>query len=209
MEGLVASVEVSDDRFHSLWRQQRTLGIKAGPSVSNLNLGEFPIPQNLEDKFFFVVAELKRADGQGVSRSVYWPRALKLMADPEFRARYRATSQPSLVFEHGPWLRKQVEATSTSLALRVVSQTDDGENRSRVVVLVRNTGALPAFFTDINIEGTKRAFYGTDNFFWLPAGEERRLEFHVLWRNPVTMDGAYMTAKAWNAPSNRATLPPR
>jgi beta-mannosidase len=209
MEGLVASVEVSDDRFHSLWRQQRTLGIKAGPSVSNLNLGEFPIPQNLEDKFFFVVAELKRADGQGVSRSVYWPRALKLMADPEFRARYRATSQPSLVFEHGPWLRKQVEATSTSLALRVVSQTDDGENRSRVVVLVRNTGALPAFFTDINIEGTKRAFYGTDNFFWLPAGEERRLEFHVLWRNPVTVDGAYMTAKAWNAPSNRATLPPR
>jgi beta-mannosidase len=209
IDGLVASVEVSDDRFQSLWRQQRPLSIKSGPSVTNLDLGEFPIPENFADKFFFVVAELKRVDGRLVSRSVYWPRSLKLMIDPEFREKYRARSQPSLVFEHGPWLRKQVEATSTSLTLEVVSQRDVGENRSRVEVEVRNKGPRPAFFTDINIGGTKRAFYGTDNFFWLPAGEERRLQFEVLWRDPGTRDRAYVTVKAWNAQSIQATIRPR
>lgn len=109
-------------------------------------MGEFTIPDTLNDKFFFVVAELKGADGKLVSRSVYWPRALKLMADPEFRQEYRATPQHSLVFEHGPWLHKQVEALPTSLALEVVSEMNTGENRSRVEVRVRNTGSRRCSF---------------------------------------------------------------
>jgi hypothetical protein len=90
----------------------------------------------------------------------------------------------------------------------VVSQSDVGENRSRAEVRVRNTGSRPAFFTDINIGGTKRAFYDTDNFFWLPAGEECRLQFEVLWRDPGRRDRAYVTVKAWNAQSIQATIPP-
>jgi beta-mannosidase len=168
-------------------------------------MGEFTIPDTLEDKFFFVVAELKGADGKLVSRSVYWPRALKLMADPEFRQKYRATPQHSLVFDHGPWLHKQVEALPTSLALEVVSEINTGGNRSRVEVRVRNTGSRPAFLTDINLEGTRRAFYGRDNFFWLPASEERRLRFEVLWRDPDTCGKAVWTVSAWNAPTQQAT----
>jgi beta-mannosidase len=74
-----------------------------------------------------------------------------------------------------------------------------------VEVRVRNTGSRPAFLTDINLEGTQRAFYGTDNFFWLPAGEERRLEFEVLWRDPDTRSKAVWTVSAWNAPTQQAT----
>jgi len=203
--GLMASVQILDAQFHPVWQQAQQVALAPGPSVTDKAMGEFTIPDTLEDEFFFVVAELKQADGKLVSRSVYWPRSLKLMADPEFRKKYRATPQPSLVFEHGPWLRKQVEATPTSLALEVVSETNAGENRTRVEVRVRNTGARPAFLTDINLEGTKRAFYGTDNFFWLPAGEERRLQFEVLWRDPDTRSKAVWTVSAWNAQTQQAT----
>ena len=204
-DGLTASVQILDAQFHPVWQQSQPVVLPPGPSVTDKAMGEFTILDTLEDKFFFVVAELKGADGKLVSRSVYWPRALKLMADPEFRQKYRATPQHSLVFDHGPWLHKQVEATPTSLALEVVSEINTGGNRSRVEVRVRNTGSRPAFLTDINLEGTQRAFYGTDNFFWLPAGEERRLEFEVLWRDPDTRSKAVWTVSAWNAPTQQAT----
>jgi beta-mannosidase len=203
---LAASVEIFDDQFRSTWRANRPITAQPGPSVNNVDLGEFTIPSAFEDKFFFVVAELKDAGGGLVSRSVYWPRSLKLMEDREFREKYYAAPQRSLVFEHGPWLRKQVEAVPTTLTLEVASQKEVGENHSRFEVLVRNTGARPAFFVHINIEGTKRAFYGTDNFFWLPAGESRRLEFEVLWPDPATRGNAVWTATAWNA--QRATAGP-
>jgi beta-mannosidase len=155
----------------------------------------------LADKFFFVVAELKRSDGTLVSRSVYWPRSLNQMTDPEFRDKYRAAPQPSLRLEHGPWLRQQVSDTHTFLDLHAVSEQTDGENQSRLRVLVRNTGKKPAFFTQFDIEGTERAFYGTDNFFWMAPGEERLLEFEVLWKNPASRNKAIFTVRAWNAGS--------
>jgi beta-mannosidase len=208
LNNLTGSVEIFDDRFQPLWRQQRQIGVTPGPSVTRRELGEFSIPQEFRDKYFFVVAELKSADGKLLSRSVYCPRSLKMMEDPAFRQKYRATPQPSLHFDHGPWLRKQVEAVPTSLALEVVSQKDVGENRSHAEVRLRNTGSCTAFFTHINIEGTKRAFYGSDNFFWLPAGEERRLEFEVLWRDPATRNKAVWTVRAWNANAAQATRSP-
>jgi beta-mannosidase len=172
-------------------------------------LGKFQISGNLEDKFFFLVAELKRPDGRLVSRSVYWPRCLKLMEEPEFRKKYREAAQPSLIFEHGPWLKPQVAATRTTLELSVVSQHDLEQNQSRLQLRVRNTGSKPAFLTQLDIKGTKRAFYGSDNFFWLAPGEMRSLDLRVLWRDPATRDRAVLTVHAWNAPATQVTFPRR
>jgi beta-mannosidase len=201
LEGSKVSVEVLNERFQQLWRQERAVAVKPGPSVVNLDLGEFTIPDSLQDKFFFVVAELKQADGKLISRSVYWPRCLKLMEDPEVRKKYRESPQPSLTFEKGPWLRQQVSSSpsTTSVSMQLLSAKELGEGRSRLRVGVRNLGSEPAFFTQIDIKGTKRAFYGTDNFFWLAPGEERKLEFDVLWRDPATRDQARLTVGAWNA----------
>jgi beta-mannosidase len=198
---LSASVEIFNGKFESLWKREGAVVVKPGPSITNLDLSSFQIPEDLADKFFFVVAELKHSDGTLVSRSVYWPRSLKKMMDSEFRDRYRTAPQPSLRFEHGPWLRPQVRATHTSLELHVVSEQTDGENQSRLRVLVRNTGRKPAFFTQFDIEGTERAFYGTDNFFWIAPGEERLLEFEVLWKNPASRNKAIFMVRAWNAGS--------
>jgi beta-mannosidase len=123
------------------------------------------------------------------------------MSDPDFRAKYRSGPHPSLVFERGPWLKREIAASpaTTTLKLQVVAVRDEGQNRSQIRVRVRNTGSHPAFLTKIDVQGTKRAFFGTDNWFWLSAGEERSLDFEVLWRDPATRHQALLTVSAWNA----------
>jgi beta-mannosidase len=189
-----------------LWRAEKTIEVKAGLSVSTVDMGSFTIPAALEDHFFLIVAELRGADHTLISRSVYWPRCLKVMADDAFRLKYRSSPQPSLVFENGPWLRKEVQANQTKLALQLVSIRDEGENESTIQVRVRNAGSQPAFCTEVNIDGTRRTFYPPDNGFWLTPREERLLDIHVLWRDPGTRSKAVLTLGAWNAAPQQATL---
>jgi beta-mannosidase len=206
LAGVNVTVQVLDPDFHSIWTKTQPIAVPAGPSAKSMAMGEFTIPDNLEDKFFFIVAEAKAADGHLLSRSVYMPRCLKMMSDPEFRAKYRHAPQPSIHLDHGPWLRPQVAAMPTSLTLKVISQKKISDTESTIRVEVRNTGAKPAFETHINITGTKRIFYGTDNDMWLAPGEARTIDFTVLWKDPATRPAAQITADAWNAGLQQAAL---
>ena len=183
------------------------MNVPAGPAAKSMEMGAFTIPDSLEDKFFFVVAEAKSADGKLLSRSVYWPRCLKLMNDSAFRTKYRGSPQPSLKFENGPWLRPQVAATPTTLGLKVISRKDVSDAESVVRVEVRNTGKTPAFETHVNISGTKRTFWGTDNDLWLTPGETKTIDLNVQWKDAATRGGAQVTVDAWNAGLQQAAVP--
>jgi beta-mannosidase len=206
LKGATASLQVFDTNFHTLWRAEKKVDVKPGPSASSVKMGSFMIPADLEDHFFLMVAELRQADNTLISRSVYWPRCLKVMADDDFRSKYRSSPQPSLTFERGPWLRKEVQSNQTKLALQLVSIRDEGENESAIQARVRNAGSQPAFYTELNIDGTKRTFYASDSGFWLAPQEERLLDIHVLWRDPGTRSKAVLTLGAWNAAPQQATL---
>ena len=201
-----ASVQVLDTGFHSLFRTEKKIDVKAGLAVTAADLGSFTIPDALEDHFFLIIAELRDADRKLISRSVYWPRCVKAMADDTFRTKYRASHQPPLTFENGPWLMKEVQANPTTLELRVASVRDESENESVIQARVRNVGAQPAFYTEVNIDGTRRTFYATDNDFWLAPGEERLLDIHVWWRDPGTRSKAVLTLGAWNAAPQQVKL---
>ena len=110
------------------------------------------------------------------------------MADLKFREKYRTFAQPSLTFEHGPWLRKEVAATKTRLEVQLVSRREEGKDQSHLEVRVRNTGALPSFYTEVDIEGTKRTFYATDNGFWLAPKQERLIDLQVMWRGTAARE---------------------
>jgi beta-mannosidase len=204
--GLTVSLQVLDNRFRPIWRGERNVDAAPGPSVSRVDLGELPIPTGLEEHFFFLLAELRHPDGTLISRSVNWPRCLKAMADPEFRTKYRASPQLSLTFKNGPWLRKEVAASRTSLELRLISRRDEGNLRSRIQVSVRNAGPEPAFYTELDIQGTQRTFYATDNGFWLASKETRVIDLDVLWREPATRDRAVLALGAWNAEPRQVSL---
>ncbi len=141
------------------------------------------------------------------ARSVYMPRCLKMMNDAAFKAKYRGSPQPSIHLDNGPWLRPQVEATPTKLELKAISRQDVSPTESVVKVEVRNAGTVPALETHVNIVGTERVFYGTDNDMWLAPGEARMLEFHVQWRDAATRGAAAVTADAWNAGQKQVAVP--
>jgi beta-mannosidase len=201
------SVDILDQQFHPLWNQKRQMDVPPRPSAKGLAMGEFTIPDSLEDKFFFVVAEARQADGGLLSRSVYWPRCLKLMSDPDFRAKCRGSPPALTELWTGPWLRPQVAVVRTSLDLMVISRKDVSDSESAVRVRVRSTGASPAFDARVGIAGTKRAFYSTDNDLWLMPGEPRTMDFKVLSRDPSTRASALATAGAWNAELRQVPMP--
>lgn len=206
-KGLKAIVAIYDDAFKQQWQQERPVEVSPGPSVAAQALGTYTIPADYADRFFFLVAELKDATGTLISRSVYWPRSLRQLQNDAFREKYRTAPQPGLTLDKGPWLKSRVGMTATTLSLKLESAANSGSNRGRLRVRIKNTGAVPAFNTQLNIEGTKRAFHATDNFFWLAPGEERMLEVEVLWRDPASRSTARLSARAWNAPQLETPLP--
>ena len=73
-------------------------------------------------------------------------------------------------------------------------------------VHIKNTGGKPAFNTRIDIEDAKRLFCASDNFFWLPPGEEKEIALEVVWREPARRDAATVVVGAWNAPAKRLEI---
>jgi beta-mannosidase len=194
------TVEAFNTRFESLWK-------RTSPSGERVDLGSFQIPSSLRDEFFFLVAELRDPSGRLLSRSTYWPRSLARMEDTSFRDKYRATPQPNIAFENGPWLKPSVAATRTSLELKLISTKATGADLARVVVRLANTGRLPAFPVGLDIDGALRCFYAEDNFFWLAPGEQREIVLEVQWRETRPGKTISVSASAWNAAEVRAALP--
>lgn len=192
-------VRVFDRDFREVWQRTKKMTVGGGPSVTAEKLGEFTIPHEFEEGFFFLVAELRDVRGALISRSEYHPRCLTRMRDRAFREKYRATPQPGLTFDKGPWLKRQTVRTLTALALDVTERRDTAPSRSQLRLHLRNTGRVPAFAARVDIGGAKRAFYATDNYFWLAPGEKKTLDVEVLWREGQRPTNASVTAQAFNA----------
>lgn len=207
MEGFKASVKILGPDLAVCWQQELLLALQPGPAVTVADAGSFKIPDAFEDKFFFVLAELRRDDGQLVSRSVYWPRCLSQMHDAAFRKKQRESPQPMFHLDQGPWLKPQAAAQPAELDLAVVSHRGISADRSRLQVRICNTGNKPAVNTHLDIEGAKRAFYATDNFFWLAPGEVRTLDLEILWRDLSQRQQAVLSIEAWNAKRKSTNIP--
>lgn len=207
MVGAMATVTVLDDAFKPLWEQKKEMALQAGPSVNALDLGSFTIPADYQNRYFFVIAELKDNAGKLISRQTYWPRSLTQMEDATFRQQYLNESIPWPTLEKGPWLKPTVAKTSTTTKMQVLTHESLSDSRSRIRIRVQNTGKLPACMSKLDVTGTKRALYADDNFFWLAPGETRELTAEILWREPGKRDNAEVMFAAWNAKAQTAKLP--
>ena len=207
LAGRVA-VTAYDDAFRPVFSGEKPLVIPAGPSVASAEVGRYAIPADYRDQFLFLVVELSDAGGKLLSRSTYWPRVLTKMDDPTFYRKYVSEPIAWPTLETGPFLKPTVEKTNTRLKLDVLEHQPVGPDRSRIRVRIQNEGTIPAFLTRLDVGGTKRAFFATDNFFWLAPGETRDLSAEVLWRDTPTRDRGSVTASAWNAPTAQRKLAP-
>ncbi len=162
-------------------------------------LPAFRLPESFREKFFFVEASLYE-DGVLRARSFYWPKVLAAMDDPGFRAKRREGMQPNLMFERGPWLKRQIaEGPGTRLTASVDGCRREG-CRLSFRLTVRNNGPVPAFPVrpDTIDDGTVCAM--EDSFFFLRPGEERVLRGDVLLRDNAP-EIPTLRLNAWNAPA--------
>lgn len=193
------TVRVFDDGFRPVFSGQKSVTVPAGPSVTATPLGAYVIPAEYKDRFLFIVAELTDASGKLLSRSNYFPRVLSKLDDPTDYDAYTSKPVDWPTLDKGPWLKPTVAKTATSLTLTQTASETISPNRSRIKIKLTNTGNLPAFMTNVDIDGTKRSVVASDNYFWLAPGETRDITLDVLWREPATKTTATLTASAWNA----------
>jgi len=193
------SLVVYDDALKVLATQEKAIEIAAGTSVSAVAMNSFNIPTDYKDRFLFVAVELKDLSGKLLSRSFYFPRVLSKMYEPDFYNKYVNEPINWITLDKGPWLKPTLGKTSTSLQCTLLNNSAINAERSRIKLLVKNTGKIPAVMTKIDITDTKRAFTADDNYTWLAPGESREISLDVLWREPATKQNATIEVSAWNA----------
>ncbi|MEO1011648.1 MAG: sugar-binding domain-containing protein [Bacteroidota bacterium] len=192
------SVKILDSEFAEQYSASMDVEVPSGPSVTEHGMKSYTIPKDFKSQYFFVLAEIRNGNNELISRSVYWPRTIAQMENPEYYEKYTSEPMAWPTLNNGPWLKPITARTKTNLALRVLEQKEDEVAYHRCKVLVKNTGKYPAFMTQLNVKGGKRLFRATDNFFWMAPGEERILEVDIKWREAVPKK-PYFELSAWNS----------
>lgn len=171
--------------------------VKPSPSEATASLGAFPVRAK-GDCSIFSLMELRDAAGALVSRSVYHPRILNMLSDPNVLAGFRQAPKEWPSLDKGPWLKPAVAANAASLTLETLHKKPAAQDRTEIQVRIRNTGKHPAFAVKVDITGSKRSFFASDNYFWLAPGESKVVTAEVLWRYAGAATVA-VAASAWNA----------
>lgn len=192
-------VKVLDDKFKELWRQEKTIQVTAGTSVSSENIGTFDIPNDYKERIFFTTATLYDENGKTISQANYWPRTIKKMQDKEFYQKFSTEPMVWPTLETGPWLKPAVAKTKTSLKVSNVKLASFKDQQGVLSFTIENTGKKPSFMTQIELEGVKRIFFATDNFFWLEAGQKKDITVELKLREEKAVNAFNLAVTSWNA----------
>jgi hypothetical protein len=130
----------------------------------------------------------------------------------------------------GPWLRPQIQASSTTLQTAAkVEDRSSGEHSSgeylrrghsqkeiEVSVTVENQGKIPAYPVRLHLMPDFYSVLWSDNYFWLAAGEKVTIRGTVrldmsgldpITKPPVANRGDLrICVSAWNAPATELHL---
>ena len=188
-------VRVLDDKFKEIKSYEQTVSVSAGTSVTKTELGEFSIPADYRSRFFFILAELSNGD-KTVSRSVYWPRTIPQMEDPDYYKKYIESAPEWPTLDKGPWLKPTVAKSKTVIKVGELTSPKDGT----YCLTVTNKGKNPSPMTIIDVDD--RIFTCSDNFFWLEPGESKDITINTT-KGSLGEDGPFkIIVNSWNAKSN-------
>lgn len=192
-------VRILDEQFKEVWKKEGAIQVSAGTSVSSTDLGTFLIPENYKEKIFFAVATLYDDSGKIISQTNYWPRTIKQMENNEFYQKYINEPMVWPTLESGPWLKPTVAKSKTSIKVSNVKLESYKDQQGVLSFTVENTGNKPSFMTQIEIEGVKRLFFATDNFFWLEPGESKEIKMELKLREEKRSSSFNLVVSSWNA----------
>jgi beta-mannosidase len=196
-----ASIELTgyNQKMEEVYRQTRNVNIQGGDCTVPVDFDDFRIPAQSKNSFFFLTAILKDSDGRQLSQSVYHPRTVPQMEDDAYYARYLAEPTPFPSLNDGPWLKPTVAKNKTTLHVSDIHLSGFDGEQGVVHYAIKNTGKHPAFMTTFEIEGLRRIFYASDNFFWLHPGETKQVTVHFKLREAAKTNELRCSFGAWNA----------
>ena len=192
-------VKILDEKFKELWKQEKAIQVNAGTSVSSTELGSFNIPDNYKEKYFFAIATLYDESGHKVSQSDYWPRTIKLMEDKAFYQKFSNEPMPWPTLESGPWIKPSVAQSKTSIKVSNVKLESFTSQQGILSFRIENIGKTPSFMTQVELEGVKRLFFATDNFFWLESGQSKKITMEIKLREDKPVKSFNLSVTSWNA----------
>lgn len=199
--GLTVKYEIFSPRLELVHSESFDCDITPDEYMKTFAASEFTLPADYTEKFFFLRASVENSAGM-LNQSFYWCKVLERLADEEFRTKFRSEPSENNEFENGPWLKPQLSAlTGGEAGLTVLSRSireNGDERRLNVRVRVENTGSLPLFPVKLDILEDKTLTYGSDNYFFLPIGDERELTFEVRVRDSA-LKSVTLSLTAWNA----------
>ena len=189
------SLRILDDKFKEIKSYEQAISVPAGTSVAKTELGEFSIPAEYRSRFFFLVARLLGSDGSEISRSIYWPRTIPQMEDPEYYKKYLESAPEWPTLDKGPWLKPTVAKSKTTLKVSEVTSPTAGTYCLTVI----NKGKNPSPMTIIDVDD--RIFTCSDNFFWLEPGESKDITINTT-KGSLGENGPFkIIVNSWNAKS--------
>lgn len=192
-------VEIMDNSFKELWKKESSLKVVEGTSVSSMELGEFKIPNNYKEKVFFILASLYDETGKLISQADYWPRTIKQMEDKQFYEKFSSEPMVWPTLESGPWIKPVVAKSKTSLVISDVNIEASKGQQGILSFSIKNTGKIPSFMTHIELDGGKRIFFSTDNYFWLQPQQSKAIRMEFKFREKVPVKSFFLTVESWNA----------
>ena len=193
------SIKILDDKFKEIKSYETAVSVPVGTSVTKTEVGDYNIPADYRSRFFFIVAELSDGSGKMISRSVYWPRTIPQMEDPEYHKKYVESAPEWPTMDKGPWLKPTVAKSKTTLAVSPLTKVND----NRCSLTVTNKGKNPSPMTIIDLDGG--IFTTSDNFFWLAPGESKEITINVKSSSPIGKAPTKVMVTSWN--SKTITIP--
>ncbi len=181
-----------------VYKKTQTVTMAADQYQTAVNMGEFRIPAQWKDEYFFLHTALYGEDGEKISQSIYWPMVLTAMEDAEFKAARRTDNETVLTHEEGPWLMPQLRKLCDGRELIAqIEKLERSGDRITGVLRVQNSADLPVFPVKIIVLNEGMVQCLDDDSFWLEAGECRKIGFMI--RNDMqSQEKISFSVRAWN-----------
>ncbi len=191
--------EIMDHNFNKLSVKESTVNIIKGTSVTSCELGEFTIPEYYKENVFFVLISLYDEARELISQADYWPRTIKQMEDKSFYDKYNSEPTEWPTLNSGPWIKPTVANSKTTLVVSDLSVEPVDTKNGTLTFSVKNIGNKPSFMTNLDIQGAKRVFFASDNYFWLQPNESKTIHIEYQLRDTPAVKSFYLTVDSWNA----------
>jgi len=193
-----AVITVYSPEFEKVFSKSFKVNIGADTYKTKITAGDFIIPENWTDKYFFLHTAFYCENGEKISQSFYWPMVLKAMEDSEFKARRRADNETVLTHENGPWLMPQIKDLCDNQNVFVSAENVlfSGERITGSIV-IENNGTKPLFPVKITVLNEAFVQCLDDDSFLLEAGEKRKIGF-TLRNDKSLKETLLFSIKAWN-----------